>query len=198
MTKRGYRRKRQVKPKNENKSKRTPKQHHKNKTKTGPEIKTDNEHTTYQKTLTEKSPNTIEEIVKEEFDRYETAVEGNKFPLTVENILLPVLFDTGASVSCVSVEFYEKLPYPPEKYESDTVLTTADGKEIKTHGMCKMKFKCGDTFYNWPFTICENLGSHVILGLDFIKSQEVSFFPNKEGFNVLHQRRNKKMITLVT
>ena len=86
---------------------------------------------------------------------------------TINNTWLPVLLDSGAEISFISKQFFEKLnciaKIKPIKYS----FTGIDKINHETLGVADLKLKCGNFSVTYRVSICENLLANIVLGANF-------------------------------
>ena len=85
--------------------------------------------------------------------------------------MLPALVDTGASMSCISREFYRKIVNRAkvEKTSQHFNLHLADGSQITIRKMVRFSFAFEGRKYNWKFCVVPGLKRQAILGIDFLR-----------------------------
>ena len=94
------------------------------------------------------------------------------FHAQVENLEMPLLFDTGSPVSILSKETYERMcSDKPLLTTIETNLLTANGTQLEILGQGTFKLKTEVKTYEWKFLVANLEGNMGIIGQDFIDSQ---------------------------
>lgn len=112
---------------------------------------------------------------------YITAKIGSKF--------FPCLVDTGASVTIVDTSVFN---HPRSRLtHSDIILMAADGNNIDVLGKVITTFSIGPLVIQHNVYVCKNIAHPVILGCDFLISNDISIHPakgllafNQQGINI--------------
>jgi predicted aspartyl protease len=108
----------------------------------------------------------------------------------IENKALSAMFDTGASVSILSSEFFQELGMSlADLQPTHTVLKSVCGDKLVIHGKTELDLQIGNKIFRNMFVIADikfpNQMYHAILGLDFMTKS-----PNKEKNNQDKFRKN--------
>ena len=83
------------------------------------------------------------------------------------------LFDSDASLSCISKQFYNRISSMEPLKVIDTnagpaiVVTTASDDKLINLGQCRLDIKLGEKTFEYYFQILKNLKRDLILGLNF-------------------------------
>ena len=89
----------------------------------------------------------------------------------VENLKVPLLFDTGSPISIISQEIYNKMsPERPCLAPTKTNFVAANGTTLEILGQGTFKFATEVKTYNWVFLVANIEGNAGIIGQDFIDS----------------------------
>ena len=89
----------------------------------------------------------------------------------VENLKVPLLFDTGSPISIISQEIYNKMsPERPCLAPTKTNFVAANGTTLEILGQGTFKFATEVKTYNWVFLVANIQGNAGIIGQDFIDS----------------------------
>ena len=94
------------------------------------------------------------------------------------------LFDSGASVTCMSIKQFRLIPLDqrPEKLPSLTKLVDASGNDLHVHGVYNLQLTVhGKSIYT-PVFVCQKLHSPAILGIDSISRLGIAYSGRKECF----------------
>ena len=89
------------------------------------------------------------------------------FPDIINNNNTILLFDTGATISCMSKACFDKLQTKPALVQTHTYkVNGANGNSLGPLGMttCTLEFPKN---FQQQFIVCEHLLCPIILGLDF-------------------------------
>ncbi len=80
-------------------------------------------------------------------------------PLKVQSLEGKWLYDTGASVTCMSLKHFRQI-HPdnrPSKLQSHLKLISAAKTVLKVTGMFMLKFKIFDKVFSHPVHVCETM-----------------------------------------
>ncbi|WAR30546.1 GIN1-like protein, partial [Mya arenaria] len=90
----------------------------------------------------------------------------------IQDVAVPLLFDTGSPISIISKSIWEKLGIDKPMLESnDLRLTAANGSKIDILGQATFKFDTEAKSYQWKFLVANLEGIAGIISQDFISSQ---------------------------
>ena len=116
------------------------------------------------------------EILSVHLNDMQTSMYNAKIGNTNTN----TLFDSGATLSCISEQFYNKIwcleldriidinAGPP------LLITSASEDELINLGHCRLRFKLGQKLFEYYFQIIKNLKRDLILGLNFQRMFKIS------------------------
>ena len=105
------------------------------------------------------------------------------------------LFDSGASLSCISKQFYDCINHTEPSKVIDTnarpaiVVTTASDDELINLGQCRLCIKLGKKTFEYYFQILKNFKQDLILGLNFKRTFKISQDIMDDNNLYLHIRR---------
>ena len=105
-------------------------------------------------------------------------------PLKVQSLEGKWLYDTGASVTCMSLKHFRQI-HPdnrPPKLQSHLKLISAAKTVLKVTGMFMLKFKIFDKVFSHPVHVCETMNQQGIIGMDIIKRLGLTYLPNSKSF----------------
>ena len=105
------------------------------------------------------------------------------------------LFDSGASVTCMSVKQFRQIPVDqrPDKLPTFTKLVDASGNDLIVYGVYNLQLTVhGKSIYT-PVYVCQKLHSAAILGIDSISRLGLAYSGRKECF-FLMKFSSKKML----
>jgi hypothetical protein len=92
----------------------------------------------------------------------------------IKNQPFRALIDSGADVSLLSADVYDKLKLDKQELGPPTVdLTTVTGDNIDVEGCQNISFCLGSQQYNHEFHVVNHIHAKVILGFDFITENSV-------------------------
>ena len=94
------------------------------------------------------------------------------------------LFDSGASVTCMSSKQFRLIPIDqrPEKLPNMTKLVDASGNDLHVFGVYNLQLTVhGKSIYT-PVYVCQKLHSAAILGIDSISRLGIAYSGRKECF----------------
>ena len=105
---------------------------------------------------------------------------GTTFPISVQDKEVNTLLDTGAEKSCMSMDMFARVRLPLNAAKVPK-LRNASGRDIKTHGVMKMKFKMGNTIFIQEFVVCDNRVRPIIIGRDFTVKNFIGIEWTRQG-----------------
>ena len=106
------------------------------------------------------------------------------------------LFDSGATLSCISKNFYDKIRcLEPDRIVDMNVgppllITSASEDELINLGRCRLRLKLGQKMFEYYFQIIKNLKRDLILGLNFQRTFKISQDVTDDDDLYLHIRHN--------
>ena len=112
---------------------------------------------------------------------------SNKMPPTLK---INALFDTGASMSCMSLKTFESLHLTITKDRFPTVVT-ATGVSMDPVGFTQCTFSINGHSFTKKFIVCTNQTRPVILGKDFAARNCISMILTKQGSRKMIDDDNK-------
>ena len=96
------------------------------------------------------------------------------------------LYDTGADVSCVSEAVFSKIPLhlrpPAVAINNSDQFKSAGGQNLKVQGCFELTVNVGKRETQHQFYVIRDLNEPVILGIDFIAQNELTFCPKSRSF----------------
>jgi len=96
------------------------------------------------------------------------------------------LYDTGADVSCMSETVFSKIPLhlrpPAVAVNSSDQFKSAGGQNLKVRGCYNFSVNVGKKETQHQFYVIRDLNEPVILGIDFIAQNELTFCPKSRSF----------------
>jgi hypothetical protein len=107
-------------------------------------------------------------------------VTGKLFNQPVE-----ALYDTGASISCISEQAFRHIPpdQRPVRTQCDNVrFTSAGGQPLNVRGKYTIPLQIADKTISHDFYVIRNLSEPVILGIDFITQHRLNYCPHSQSF----------------
>ncbi|ESO88662.1 hypothetical protein LOTGIDRAFT_165447 [Lottia gigantea] len=84
---------------------------------------------------------------------------------------ISMLVDTGSTFSLFSFVDYLKLPNRPLLYDTNAVLSTADGRPLWPEGMLRLEFDVANKSFRHDFLVVD-MKLYGMLGIDFILKQK--------------------------
>ena len=128
--------------------------------------------------------------------------QTSTYSTTVSDSNVKALFDSGATLSCISKQCYERTcTREPNQIINATagppvIITSASNNELTNLGRCQLCFKLGEETFEYYFQIIKNLKQDLILGLNFQKTFKISQDITDSNDLYLHIRN--KIITFST
>ena len=109
------------------------------------------------------------------------------------------LFDSGASVTCMSVKQFRLIPpdQRPEKLPNVTKLVDAGGNDLNVLGVYNLQLTVHGKSIFTPVFVCQKLHSAAILGIDSISKLGIAYSGRKECFffdDILDQKGSEKFV----
>ncbi len=129
---------------------------------------------TNRKTLDRRRKSTLSVQPKVEALAFSTPIEKNLLKLSVCNIQTSALLDSGATISCVSLAFMQKLrprvmpPYDTPEYP---FMFGVREEKYPVIGSTVLKLFINDHVVCQPFHILNDPPTSIILGMDFLEDQ---------------------------
>jgi hypothetical protein len=96
------------------------------------------------------------------------------------------LYDTGADVSCVSQNCFEKLRAEGRIYEiqgTKPQFRSAGGQPLNVKGKTEIALQLEKDTIKHPFFVIDGLNEAMIIGIDFIQKHKLSYCPEKRNFH---------------
>ena len=87
-----------------------------------------------------------------------------KYKVTVNNMPVNGLYDTGMSVSCMAKWFLNTLPIKPKLIPCNRYIAGAGGKTLRPVGQCFIQLQIGKWVFRHGVVVIENLRHKYILG----------------------------------
>ena len=115
---------------------------------------------------------------------------GTVFPINASNIKINALYDTGASMSCMSLKTFESLHLTLTKDRFPTVVT-ATGTSMDPVGFTQCTFSINGRSFTQKFIVCTNQTRPVILGKDFAARNCIGVIWTKQGSRKMIDDDNK-------
>ena len=89
--------------------------------------------------------------------------------IMVNGTNLQALWDTGADLTVASWAQFKKLKARPPLMRCTSVLTAANGQEIRARGVARLRFTIGRHAFTHDTVILDNLKTNMILGSDVMR-----------------------------
>ena len=93
------------------------------------------------------------------------------------------LYDTGADVSVISKQLFEKFKNKPILSSHFGSLNSAANTKLGTLGTCKLKLEVLGKCFEHEVFVCENLNQEAILGIDAIQKLGLNYNIRKRQFS---------------
>lgn len=95
------------------------------------------------------------------------------------------LYDTGAEVSVISKNLFERLDKKHiRELKTNSRLTSASKSSLKIEGVYEMELKILNSVFKHPVYVCSNLNQNAILGIDAIAKANLTFNIRKREFQI--------------
>ena len=105
---------------------------------------------------------------------------GTVFPISCNNVNINTLYDTGASMSCMSLKTFDSLKLNLTK-ERFPLVITATGTSMDPIGFTQCTFLINRRSFTQKFIVCTNQTRPVILGKDFSARNCIGIIWTKQG-----------------
>ena len=105
---------------------------------------------------------------------------GTVFPISCNNLNINALYDTGASMSCMSLKTFDSLKLNLTK-ERFPLVVTATGTSMDPIGFTQCTFFINRHSFTQKFIVCTNQTRPVILGKDFAARNCIGVIWTKQG-----------------
>ena len=105
---------------------------------------------------------------------------GTVFPINCNNVNINALYDTGASMSCMSLKTFDSLKLNLTK-ERFPLVITATGTSMDPIGFTQCTFLINGHSFTHKFIVCTNQTRPVILGKDFSARNCIGIIWTKQG-----------------
>ena len=96
------------------------------------------------------------------------------------------LYDTGADISCINAEIFDKIPVdkrPPALEIANTMnFKSAGGQDLRVQGRFHVQALVEGRNVLHDFYVIRDLNEPVIFGIDFIEANELNFCPKNRTF----------------
>ena len=101
----------------------------------------------------------------------------------IENTKVSMLMDTGANLTIISNEFYEKLGTKPQIKPASIKLTSASGDTIPVKGQCTIEMCLEDLKFPQEVIVAK-IKNPCILGLDFMNQNSCNIYVKKRKLKI--------------
>ena len=105
---------------------------------------------------------------------------GTVFPINCNNVNINALYDTGASMSCMSLKTFDSLKLNLTK-ERFPLVVTATETSMDPIGFTQCTFLINGRSFTQKFVVCTNQTRPVILGKDFSARNCIGIIWTKQG-----------------
>ena len=86
------------------------------------------------------------------------------------------LVDTGEECSLMHCRVYDSLKNKPKLHKKTVDLQSANGCSLNVDGCVNVQFRIGGTEVSQDFYVVRDLNRNMILGLDWLKSNNVRIY----------------------
>ena len=101
------------------------------------------------------------------------------------------LIDTGATKSCISERYYQRLPSMKMQKLGNINVRSATGSNLTPLGMIQCSFELGKIKFHGTFVVCRNLTRPLILGRDFLLQHHITICYATDGKCVLDYQQQE-------
>ena len=122
--------------------------------------------------------------------------QGTTFPMKVGSTLCNALINTGATRSCMSEAYYQKLHLNKIRLLSNIHVRSATGSNLSPLGIVNCTFELGKTAFTSDFIVCKNLTRPLILGWDFLIRNQVTVRYSEDGKCILDYHQEELIASL--
>ena len=101
-------------------------------------------------------------------------VSSYLLPCSMYNVPVSFLIDTGAGVSLLQGNIWDKIKSDNHKLATVTLqrLVRIDGMPIRVRGSTLIQFSIGSMEFNHKFVVADHTTAEVILGLDYLEANK--------------------------
>jgi len=100
----------------------------------------------------------------------------NSCLLTIQNFKLRCLIDTGAYVSLIHKQIFQKLNPKPKFIKDCPSIQSVNGGDLSVEGSAEIEFKFGKQSLKHKFYIIDGINRNIILGRDWLKQNGVRIY----------------------
>ena len=98
---------------------------------------------------------------------------GATVPIQLEQVNCNALVDTGATRSCISERFYQKLGQPQIRTLYQIAVVSASGGNVDPVGITTCDILIGKRKFTMDFIVCKKIARPCYLGLDFLRKYKI-------------------------
>ena len=100
----------------------------------------------------------------------------NSCLLTIQNFKLRCLIDTGADVSLIHKQIFQKLNPKPKTIKDCPSIQSVNGGDLSVEGSAEIEFKFGKQSLKHKFYVIDGINRNIILGRDWLKQNGVRIY----------------------
>ena len=116
--------------------------------------------------------------------------------MKVGSTLSNALINTGATTSCMSEAYYQRLHLNKIHLLSNIHVRSATGNNLYPLGIVNCTFELGKTAFTSDFIVCKNLRKPLILGQDFLIRNQVTVRYSEDGKCILDYHQEELIASL--
>ena len=111
------------------------------------------------------------------------------------------LYDTGADISCINAEVFERIPLARRPVRlpvaAQEQFRAAGGQELQVQGRLPVKVKVEGQEIDHEFYVIKDLNEPMIFGIDFIAKKELNYCASSRVFKCKGQSEWSKVYAKV-
>ena len=128
--------------------------------------------------------NLMEDVVCEILNEIKPRIHRPLIAVSLSNIPVRGLYDTGADVSCISEAVFKKLKDKKVNIlNQQSSCTSASGDKLKVLGKYELTLQIGKKKIEHPFYVIKNLNRDLILGFDLIQAHHLNYNTETKSFS---------------
>ena len=129
--------------------------------------------------------NLMEDVVCELLNEIKPQVHRPLIAVSLANVPIRGLYDTGADVSCISETVFKKIKDRPKLnlLKKPGRCTSASGDKLEVIGKFDFELTIGKRKFTHPFYVIKNLNRDLIIGFDLIQAHHLNYSTESKSFS---------------
>ena len=106
-----------------------------------------------------------------------TRLERPFVPSKIHDVPVKLLYDSGASVTCLSTKIFRQIPISkrPPKLPIKFKATCASGNDLKIRGYYMLTMTILEKTFKHPVVVCDNIKLDGLIGADLMRKQHLNY-----------------------